>query len=40
MVTARTQNFRRATQFGSGRTDRMTASSQGRALGLIMAIYL
>src|SRR5580704_9037247 len=37
MVTARTQNFWRATQFGSGRTERIAASSHGRALGLIMA---
>src|ERR1700730_13191259 len=37
MVTARTQNFWRATQFGSGRTERIAAWSPGRALGLIMA---
>src|SRR5580704_3377268 len=40
MVTARTQNFWRATQVGSGRTDRIAASSQGLALGLIMATYV
>src|SRR5258708_26576242 len=40
MVTARTQNFCRATQFGSGRTERIAASSQGRALGLIMASHV
>src|ERR1700724_2169062 len=35
MVAARIQNFLLATQVGSGRTDRIAASSQGIAFGLI-----
>src|SRR5258708_7197208 len=37
MVTARIQNFSLARQFGSGLTDRIAASSHGRAFGLITA---
>src|SRR5258708_31236650 len=40
MVAARIQNFWRATQFGSNRTERIAASSHGLALGLIMARYV